>query len=127
MRLINNAREQFRRNIYDARRAAEAAQRDEDQPLSLSGALNQLAWLVSNTEGDFAEALRKSKQSLQLDPGNAGILDTLGRCYYSVKDYENAVKYQRWALQRSPHEGHIRQQLELFEAALAEANGTIEP
>jgi tetratricopeptide (TPR) repeat protein len=122
IRLINNAREQSRQDISDARRAAEGTGDEKDEDLSLSGALNQLAWLVSNTEGDYAEALRMSKNSLQLEPGDAGILDTLGRCYYSLKDYENAVKYQRWALQRSPHEGHIRQQLKLFEAALAESH-----
>jgi tetratricopeptide (TPR) repeat protein len=119
-RAINNTIESFRRNIYDSRRVSEGAGNNENNGgQSLSGALNQLAWLVANTEGDYAEALRMSKKSLELDPGDAGVMDTLARCYYSVNDYENGVKYQRWAVQRNPHNGLMHKQLDLFEKALA--------
>ncbi|GIW96206.1 MAG: hypothetical protein KatS3mg110_4247 [Pirellulaceae bacterium] len=82
---------------------------------------NQLAWLIANTEGDFDEALRSSRLSLEYRPNTAAYLDTLGRCYYAKKDYENAVKYQRQALQLEPYSGQMRRQLELFEKALAES------
>ena len=121
IRAIQDASERFRRTILDSRRASEQGSGREEPSMPLPNALNQLAWLVSNTEGDYTEALRMSKKSLELEPGDAGIMDTLGRCYYSVKDYENAVKYQRWAHERSPHDGHIRRQLELFEKALADS------
>jgi tetratricopeptide (TPR) repeat protein len=83
---------------------------------------NQLAWLVANTEGDFDEALRSSLKSLEYRPGTAAYLDTLARCYYAKKDYANAVKYQRQALELEPFSGQMRRQLKLFEDALAAAS-----
>jgi tetratricopeptide (TPR) repeat protein len=84
---------------------------------------NQLAWLLSHTHGDKQEALQLSKRSLELSPNSAGYLDTLGRCYYALGDYPAAVRYQRQAVERDPHGGQIRRQLELFERTLAEKNG----
>ncbi|MCA9205226.1 MAG: tetratricopeptide repeat protein [Planctomycetales bacterium] len=80
---------------------------------------NNLAWLIGNTTGDYAEAVRLSHKSLELVPDTAGYLDTLGRCYYAKGDYANAVKYQAQAVRLDPHTQQIRRQLELFEKALA--------
>ena len=96
------------------------AEREEATRL-LASANNQLAWLVSNTTGDFDEALRCSHRSLELAPDTAGFLDTLGRCYYAKGDYENAVKHQTRAAELEPHSGQIRRQLELFKKTLSEA------
>ncbi|MCH7728197.1 MAG: hypothetical protein IH991_17225, partial [Planctomycetes bacterium] len=85
----------------------------------LAAANNQLAWLVGNTEGDFGEALRCSRQSLELRPDTGGYLDTLGRCYFSVGDLKNAVRSQKRAVELDPYSQQIRRQLELFEKALA--------
>jgi len=79
---------------------------------------NQYAWLVGNTEGDFEDAIQKSHQSLELRPGAAGYLDTLGHCYYANKDYKNAVKYQSRAVELEPHSGQIGRALLRFKAAL---------
>lgn len=76
---------------------------------------NHWAWLISNTEGDFEKAVKYSLKSLQLNPDSPSYLDTLGRCYYSVGDLENALKYQRQAVARYPQMRVIRHQLELFE------------
>ena len=87
---------------------------------------NQWAWLISNTEGDFAKAIRYSHRSLELIPAGAGesagasFLDTLGRCYYAAGDYENAVKYQRQAVEKVDYMQVMQRQLALFEKALAE-------
>jgi len=86
---------------------------DDDRPF------NHFAWLVSNTEGDFQEALAASKKSLELYPESSHNMDTLGRCYYAVGDYENAVKVQRRAIELDPHCQRLRPQLRLFEEALA--------
>jgi hypothetical protein len=43
----------------------------------------------------------------------------LGRCYYAVGDLESAVKAQREAVRRHPHLQVMRDQLQLFESALA--------
>ncbi|MBL9122784.1 MAG: hypothetical protein JNG90_04070 [Planctomycetaceae bacterium] len=84
---------------------------------------NQLAWLLSNTDRELEEALKASQESLRLRPNEAGYLDTLGRCYYALKDYENAVKYQEQAVAGEPHSGQMKRQLEIFRQALAAARG----
>ncbi|HWA98822.1 MAG TPA: hypothetical protein VG713_10040 [Pirellulales bacterium] len=79
---------------------------------------NQLAWLIANTEGDYQEALHCSQKSLELRPNDGGFLDTLGRCYYAVGDFENAVKTQTEAVEKQPWSGLIRKQLDTFQKAL---------
>ncbi|MGD9644381.1 MAG: hypothetical protein AB7U73_01630 [Pirellulales bacterium] len=81
---------------------------------------NQLAWLLSNTDRDQEEALKCSLESLKLRPDSAGFMDTLARCYFSLKDYERAVEWQTKAVAGEPHSGLMRRQLELFEKTLAE-------
>ena len=80
---------------------------------------NHWAWLVSNTEGDYRKALVYSHRSLELLPGNASYLDTLGRCYFSVGDLENAIRYQRQAVKKHPHMQVTQRQLAHFEQHLA--------
>jgi tetratricopeptide (TPR) repeat protein len=85
----------------------------------LAAAYNQLAWLLSNTDRNQQEALNCSLESLKLRPDEAGLLDTLARCYFALGDFENAVKYQTRAVAREPHSGLMQRQLKLFEEALA--------
>lgn len=105
--LIKEAVEQFRSAI--------------DQSPDNSIPYNQLAWLVANTEGDKKEALRCSQRSLELRPNEAGYLDTLGRCYYSLNDLPNAVKYQSQAVALDPHNGQLRRQLDFFKRELEQS------
>jgi tetratricopeptide (TPR) repeat protein len=77
-----------------------------------------LAWLVANTEGDVDEAIRCSKKSLELRPGSASYLDTLGRCYFAKGDLEKAVECQLQAVALEPQMKQMAKQLELFQAAL---------
>jgi tetratricopeptide (TPR) repeat protein len=88
---------------------------------------NQLAWLLSNTDRDQEEALRCSLESLKLRPNEAGLLDTLGRCYYALGDYENAVKQQAKAVALEPHSGVMKRQFDLFQKALAEKQAKAAP
>jgi tetratricopeptide (TPR) repeat protein len=81
---------------------------------------NQWAWLIANTEGDFQKAVKYSRRSLELDPGTASFLDTLGRCYYSAGNVEKAVESQREAVRLIPHMQVMQRQLRQFEKALAE-------
>ncbi len=75
---------------------------------------------MGNTEGNYQEALECSLKSLELRPDTSAYLDTLGRCYFAVKDYQNALKHQRMAVERDPHSKQMRRQLALFEKAAAE-------
>jgi tetratricopeptide (TPR) repeat protein len=87
---------------------------------------NQWAWLIGNTEGDFQQAIRYSHRSLELIPPGSGdsagasFLDTLGRCYYAAGDLENAIKYQRQAIEKVDFMQVMHRQLALFEKTLAE-------
>ncbi len=81
--------------------------------------LNQYAWLVSNTEGDYQRALEWSLRSLELDSDSAK-LDTCARCYYAVGDLDNAIRTQRHALRLTPHSPPMVRQLAMFEAELAQ-------
>jgi tetratricopeptide (TPR) repeat protein len=84
----------------------------------LGQGLNQYAWLVSNTEGDYKKALEFSLKSIELAPDGPK-LDTCARCYFAVGDYENAVRMQRRALRLMPHSPPMMRQLSEFESKLA--------
>ncbi len=112
------------REIY-AQRVASAERDYETLPGQMTGTnlarqLNQFAWLIANTYGDFQAAVQASERSLQLIPDEAGYLDTLGRCYFAVADLDNAIKHQRCAVELEPHSGQISRQLEFFERMAAE-------
>jgi tetratricopeptide (TPR) repeat protein len=108
-----------------ARQYEEMAQNPVNQRLrsdvatTLASLLNQYAWLVSNTEGDFQESLRASRRSIELASDNSAYYDTLGRCYYALNDLENAAKSQTRAVQLEPSSQQIRRQLESFQRELA--------
>ncbi len=94
---------------------------------NLATPFNQWAWLVSNTEGDYHKALKYSQQSLHLKPAEASYLDTLGRCYYALGRYEDAVVAQRLAVRLEPHFQQMHRQLQLFEQALARSRSDTSP
>jgi len=117
-------REKTRQWIRDL--ANELQQKIDESPTDASP-YNQWAWLISNTEGDFQKAIRYSHRSLELndngDSGAASFLDTLGRCYYAAGDYQNALKYQRLAVEKVGYMQVMQRQLALFEKTLAEKQG----
>jgi tetratricopeptide (TPR) repeat protein len=115
--LIDDANKGFREEIQAWRTALERADSEKEQQdfgRMLATSYNQLAWLVGNTTGDYQEALQFSLRSLELRPGEAGHMDTLGRCYYSVGDLTNAVKTQQEACRIDPHSGALKRQLDFF-------------
>jgi len=115
---IEKAAQEFRQQVRAAEQAVAAADNEEVRSIynrQLAGANNQLAWLISNTEGDFDEALRCSLRSLELRPDTSGYLDTLGRCYFAKGEYEKAIQAQSRAVELEPHSGQIRRQLEFFQ------------
>ena len=109
-KLIASAVTDFEKRIQQLRDAGEFQNRG-----TMSTLLNQVAWLVGNTEGDFEKAVQNSRRSLELRPHSAGSLDTLGRCYFAAGDLENALNYQRRAVRLQPHSKQIVRQLDEFE------------
>jgi len=110
---IKQATEHFRRKI----------EHNGDEPMWY----NQFAWLVSNTEGDQDECLAHSKKSLELQPNEAGYLDTLAHCYYARGEYAEAVKTQAMAAQLEPHSRQIADKLAQFRRALEQSKNTADP
>lgn len=90
----------------------------------LAESLNNYAWLVCNTEGDFEKALQSSLESLELGIDSAR-LDTCARCYFAMDDFDNAIRMQKRALKLSPYSAPLRRQLTEFEEAkqAADAEG----
>lgn len=88
----------------------------------LGAGLNQYAWLVSNTEGDYQKALDYSLQSLEID-ADAAKMDTCARCYFALGQLQEAVRMQRRALRLMPHSPPMVRQLNEFESALAKSSG----
>nr|WP_160163499.1 tetratricopeptide repeat protein [Pirellula staleyi] len=119
---IETAAKGFRDDWQELRQAAEQAPNEQfrrEYDEQIATACNQLAWLVSNTFGDFDEALAASKRSLELVPESAGYLDTLGRCYFAKKDLKMAIETQRRAVKLEPNSRQLKRQLDEFEKALA--------
>ena len=87
----------------------------------LAEELNQYAWLVSNTEGDFDDALKSSLRSLELTDDahpdeQSARLDTCARCYYALDRIDEAVQTQRKAIALAPYSPPMLRQLAEFEA-----------
>jgi tetratricopeptide (TPR) repeat protein len=93
----------------------EQIDQEPDDPI----AYNQWAWLIANTEGDYAKAVRYSQRSLDMKPEHGGYLDTLGRCYYAAGDLEKAIDAQHRAIAQQPQFQVMRRQLAFFETELA--------
>jgi tetratricopeptide (TPR) repeat protein len=111
---VKKAADHFRQQI--------AASPDDAQ------AMNNFAWLVANTEGDFDEAAQWSQRSIDLlKPDSSalgGLLDTLAHCHAAKKDYEKALDYQSQAIELEPHSGEIRRAYERFKKASEESKAT---
>jgi len=118
-RLPDQSEEYRTRVSARIRKARNDVQQNIDQAPEVAHWYNHYAWLVSNTEGDYEKAVRYSLRSLEIQPGSPSFLDTLGRCYYAVGDLENAIKYQRQAVEKHPQVQVLRNQLKLFEDTLA--------
>ncbi len=107
------------KKVADAFRQEIASSPDDPQ------AMNQFAWLIGNTEGDYDEATQWSHRSIELmptdSPGLGGLLDTLAHCYAAKKDYQKALEHQSRAMELEPHSGEIRRAYERFKKAADEA------
>ncbi len=114
----------FRSIVVDLEKQLVFANDREDRrrsEQSLATACNQLAWLLGKCEEDLDEAIRLGQRAIELRPDTSAYLDTLGRCYFSAGDFDNAVKYQREAVRLSPHERQMAAQLAEFQSAAQSA------
>lgn len=75
---------------------------------------NEYAWLVANTEGDVAKAVRYSRRSLESSFDSASYLDTLAHCHAAAGDFLRAVRTQSLAQRFEPHNRTIQRNLRRF-------------
>ena len=82
----------------------------------LAELLNNTAWLIANTEGDYELALKYSLESLEQRRDGAR-LDTCARCYFAAGQVDQAIATQKEAIQDMPHAPELKRQLKEFEKA----------
>lgn len=112
---VTDATPEYRQKIRELiRKAADEFREQINENSDDTNMMNQFAWLIGNTEGDYDEALKYSRLSVQNKPEIGGYYDTLARVYYAKGEYQSAVEYQTKALELDPHSGLIARQLELF-------------
>ncbi|MCA9129890.1 MAG: hypothetical protein KDB22_22540 [Planctomycetales bacterium] len=114
---------QYRKEVIELERGLTNADRSVRMHAesSLSAACNQLAWLLACCEENTEEALKLSLRSLELDPEQPSYLDTLARCYYAKRDFQNAVDTQLHVVALEPHQRQMLSQLKMFQEALENA------
>ncbi len=98
-------------NAYNATgarsRAVEAYQKVTALDSRHFGALNNLAWIYAQEEGNLNEALVLATKALELQPENGRILDTLGYILYRQGKLDQAEARLKEALRVLPHEASI--------------------
>ena len=55
-------------------------------------AMNNLAWILCNEQGNYQEALELAQRGLQKAPNYADLIDTRGVIYFQLGDYDRAVQ-----------------------------------
>jgi tetratricopeptide (TPR) repeat protein len=82
---------------------------------------NGLAWTSAVCGRQLDEALEQARHTLTLKPDEPGYIDTLAEVHFQRKEYAEAVKQQRRAVELAPDATQLRERLTKFEAALAQA------
>jgi tetratricopeptide (TPR) repeat protein len=121
-RVASALRQEIDARERDLRRENPRFQATEQR--SLANQMNTLAWLITNTEGNFEEALHLSRKACSLEPGRSAYLDTLAHCYATLERYREAVEQQRKAVALEPHQPSLVNALKEFEAKLQENPGS---
>jgi uncharacterized Ntn-hydrolase superfamily protein len=79
--------------------------------------LNDFAWALA-TRGLYPErALEFALEAHELTPDDANVMDTVAEAYYAAGEFDEAVKWEKAALERDAENKFFREQLEKFEKA----------
>jgi Tfp pilus assembly protein PilF len=77
---------------------------------------NNLAWLAARCRRHLDEGLEHSSRAVELDPHNAGHLDTLAEVHFQRGDKGKALELMKKCVELEPKNDYFRKQLRRFEA-----------
>jgi tetratricopeptide (TPR) repeat protein len=77
---------------------------------------NEVAWLAARCRRDLEKALVHSRRAMELEPRQAGYLDTLAEVHFQRGDRERAIELMKKGVELEPKKDYYRQQLRRFEA-----------
>ncbi len=121
-RLINSQTRRIRGTIAQQENQLRIFPQRPDLMDDLALSLNDYAWLVSNTTGDYEDALKASKRSLKLTPDDAAKIDTCARCYMTLGRLDEALEMQSQAAKLEPHSPPMARQLQQIKDLIAKKN-----
>ncbi|MEZ4600267.1 MAG: PEP-CTERM system TPR-repeat protein PrsT [Syntrophotaleaceae bacterium] len=93
--------------IGDKRKAKELYQEVIGKKADHIPALNNLAYLFADNYGNLDEALRLAAQAFQLNPGDPGIMDTLGYVLLRLGRHAEALPYLKNAVAKLPEQPDV--------------------
>jgi Flp pilus assembly protein TadD len=88
---------------------------------------NNTAWLAVRCKHDLDAALDHARKGVELEPNNAGHLDTLAEVYFQRGDKEKAVELMKKCIERQPKYEYFRKQLKRMQAGDRDADVPPEP
>lgn len=75
---------------------------------------NSAAWVMANCRRDLDAALKHSQKAVELEPRNAGYLDTLAECHFRKGDRDKALALMKQCVELNSKNPYFRKQLERF-------------
>jgi len=110
---------------YEERGEAEAAKRERmhigaalnhtlTQEDASASTLNALAWTCATADLYLPESLQAAERAVQLEPDNAGILDTLAEVHFRMGHTKEALQVIDRALELTPEDAYLRGQRQRF-------------
>lgn len=98
-------------------RVGEALQRALTRGENDASTLNGLAWTCATNGVYLNEALQAAERAVELEPKNAGILDTLAEVHFRMGRADKAIEVGTRALAIEPENTYLADQLRRFQSA----------
>lgn len=86
-----------------------------DYPRAADGH-NNVAWLAAGCRRQLDKALEHARKAVELEPKNAGYLDTLAEVYFQRGDKDRALALMKKCIEMEPDNTYFPKQLKRFEA-----------
>jgi len=83
-----------------------------------AGMLNSLAWFAATNNLFLPQALIAAQRAVEIEPDDSNIIDTLAEVCFRLGDVERAIAVETRALELSPEDTYLKEQLARFRAAL---------